>query len=378
LGLGKAIILSAPVAIVLIVWGVPGMIEDVTTWQGWIVNVWDWLTLTPTPISWALVVIGIVILLRPQRLLHTRKKDINLGNQENTVDAAISVAEIIQDGIGEQYSSEVRNTLDKLIAQGETLVDKMQMPNFQVLTPENIEESVRQWLDNVERDIWKVIPGRAGDIVAKQGNLTPDEKLRYHGWSTDSASLRVLVDRRLSCLREIRSKIQTADLEIEHKDALQHVIIEGRDHTGLTVHEGRAGHPVMYPIKLRNSRPQVVDIVGWNVTILLDGEPIDNITWRLPSRDASNGLAIYPPFDSPSPLDALRIQPDRQYRLEIPVNMSKVSTFPPQSPAWTARGTVYFKCANENGEQQFNFDTDNYRLSDNQWGWYRTNRMLKD
>lgn len=66
-------IISTPVAIILIIWGIPGMIEDLVTWQGWIVNVWNWLTQTPTLLSLALIIIGILILVRPQRFFGKRR-----------------------------------------------------------------------------------------------------------------------------------------------------------------------------------------------------------------------------------------------------------------------------------------------------------------
>lgn len=113
--------------------------------------------------------------------------------------------------IEQEYSPEVGLKLDELIAQGETLVGKMQRPDFQIFTTEKMGESVRQWLESGERDVWKLIPERARHIVAEQGDFSPDERLRYQGWSNDSASLRVWVDRRLSRLREVRSQIKVAE-----------------------------------------------------------------------------------------------------------------------------------------------------------------------
>ncbi|MFC1955548.1 hypothetical protein ACFLWZ_03305 [Chloroflexota bacterium] len=67
---GISIILSTPLAIILIIWGIPGMMEDWTTWLGWLGNTWDWLAQTPTPLSWVLVIIGIVLLVKPQKFVH--------------------------------------------------------------------------------------------------------------------------------------------------------------------------------------------------------------------------------------------------------------------------------------------------------------------
>lgn len=77
-----ALIFPAPVGIILIIWGIPGMIQDLFTWQGWIANAWNWLTETPTFLSWILVVLGLMILLKPQWLFK-RDKDANNRNPKN-------------------------------------------------------------------------------------------------------------------------------------------------------------------------------------------------------------------------------------------------------------------------------------------------------
>lgn len=361
---GKIIIFSAPVAIILIVWGFPGMIDDMVTWQGWIGNVWDWLTETPTPISWALVVIGIVILLRPQRLLHTRKKGIISGNQENTVDAAVSVAEIIQDGIGQQYSTEDIDELDILIDRGNDLCQQMQTKDF---IREPLESVVGNWMNDIGRVVWQIIPKYASYIMGDQGNLTEHEKLPYQSWNWNDATLRISVDRRLSRLREIRSQIQSPDLEIEPKDALQHIILEGRYHTSLTIHKGRPGWPVMYPIRIRNTRPIKIDIVGYDVNILWNDTSVQKVGWEAPSRDASNGLEVSPPFSSQEPLPTIPIQPDDLYQLDVPVNVGQIANRPAESTIWTAKGSITFRCGSDTKIQTFNFNTDYYQFSHEDW-----------
>ena len=108
----------------------------------------------------------------------------------------------------QEYSSEVMSKLDKLIFEGDRLVNCMQMPNFGLYTTENIGESVRKWLDDVERDIWEIIPNRASYVIETRGGLSPEDKLRYQGWNYDEASLRISVDRKLLRLREVRSQIR--------------------------------------------------------------------------------------------------------------------------------------------------------------------------
>ncbi|MCH8061439.1 MAG: hypothetical protein IH861_02935 [Chloroflexi bacterium] len=150
-------------------------------------------------------------------------------------------------------------------------------------------------------------------------------------------------------------------------DALQHIVIEEQDHRELVIHKGRPERPIMYPIKLRNTRPLIVDIVGFNVNVLWNGESKQVVQWRAPDRVASNGLAVHEPFDSTNPLDALRIQPDSTYQLDVPVNIRQISNWPIKSPSWSARGTVYFKAEGQTGEKQFNFKTDDYRFDSSDW-----------
>ena len=59
--------------------------------------------------------------------------------------------------------------------------------------------------------VWDVMPEHAKHITGDQGAMTYDEKLRYHGWGTDAAAIRISVDRRLARLREIRHRLQLPD-----------------------------------------------------------------------------------------------------------------------------------------------------------------------
>lgn len=100
----------------------------------------------------------------------------------------------------------VEHVLSKLIQEGEQLVAEMRRPDFHV---GQLGQDVRHWVDSVDRDIWDVLPNRAGYITAEQGDITDGERLLYHGWSRDAAYLRISANRRLVRLREVRSEIST-------------------------------------------------------------------------------------------------------------------------------------------------------------------------
>lgn len=281
-----------------------------------------------------------------------------------TKGGTIPLVETIRDGIGEQYSTEVIDELDILIHRGNDLCENMQTKDF---IREPLESVVGNWMNDIVRKVWQIIPKYASYIVGDQGNLTEHEKLPYQGWNWNDAALRISVDRRLLRLIEIRSQIQSADLDIENKEALQHVSIEERSHVNLAIHQGNAGWPVVYPIHIRNCRPYLIDIIGYNVTILWDGTPMQRIAWRAPSTEADNGLLVHPRFKGSDALPAITIQPDSKYQLDVPVNMKQIANWPEGSPRWTARGTFMFRCGNQTRDIQFDFNTDNYQFSDDKW-----------
>lgn len=274
----------------------------------------------------------------------------------------LAETEPVQEPNSHECSAEVKSKLDSLIAQGETLIGKMQKPDFQV---EQMGQEVHEWLDITDQDVWRLIPAHAGYIVAEQGNITHDEKLRYQGWNWGLASLRISVDRRLSRLRETRSQTKVTDLEIGHKDVLQHIVIDPRSHLELSIYKGRTGWPVTYPVRILNTAPEGLDIVGYDVTIFWDGRPVQKVIWQAPSRDASNGITISPPYDSQEPLPSIAIQDE--FRLEVPVNVGQIANRPAESPVWTAKGNITFRYGSETTTKSFDFNADSYKLSHEHW-----------
>ena len=153
----------------------------------------DWLYLITMPIG-----LGMLIFI----ILQSRK---------------VSKAVIVQPTqvvVAQQYSSQVRDTLDKLIQHGERLTHLMQRDDFH---REQLGQNVRQWLDETEHDVWEIVPEHASHLTNNQASTkepyTDQERLRYSGWNRQHATLRISVDRRLAQLREIRSRIQVISTE---------------------------------------------------------------------------------------------------------------------------------------------------------------------
>ena len=152
----------------------------------------DWLYLITMPIG-----LGMLIFI----ILQSRK---------------VSKAVIVQPtqvAVAQQYSSQVRDTLDKLIQLGESLTHLMQRDDFH---RGQLGTNVRQWLDETEHDVWEIVPEHASHLTNSQASTkepyTDQERLRYSGWNRQHAALRISVDRRLAQLREIRSRIQVLDM----------------------------------------------------------------------------------------------------------------------------------------------------------------------
>ncbi len=164
-------------------------------------------------------------------------------------------------------------------------------------------------------------------------------------------------------LRRLSNNIRNRDAQ----DVLQHIVFEPRSYVELSIYNGRPGSPVIYPVRILNTRPVSVDIFSYDITIFWDGRPVQKVIWQAPSRDASNGITICPPFDSQEPLPAITIQPDHDLWLDVPVNVGQIANRPAESPLWTAKGNIIFHCANETKTKAFDFSTDNYKLSHEHW-----------
>lgn len=65
----------------------------------------------------------------------------------------------------------------------------------------------QNWLDEVRHSIWELVPECANYVLSDDGMSIEDAKLRYAGWDANIAALRLVIDRRVSRLWEIRSQL---------------------------------------------------------------------------------------------------------------------------------------------------------------------------
>ena len=147
-------------------------------------------------------------------------------------------------------------------------------------------------------------------------------------------------------------------------DALQHLPIEGRKDAILEVHKLTIPWRICYPIFLRNMRSDIVGVIGFNATILWDGSEVHHTTWSAPEAETIDGIAL---TSDGRAVEAFDILPYSSYTLHIPWDGRQMRQFPPHSPEWTALGSLVVRCKGEDRRVKFDFNTDNYRLSESDW-----------
>ena len=165
-----------------------------------------------------------------------------------------------------------------------------------------------------------------------------------------------------------RSHRDNTDLKL---DALDHFMIEGVSRTSLTVLEGLAGKPIMYPLVLQNTRPLPIDIVGYDMTILWDDKPAVTVNWHPPSATTSSGFRVVPPYTATNQEDLIRIGGDSRIELGIPVNLRQIGTLPTLSPRWGIKGYLSLICAgipSTPKTKTFDLATDHYQIDQISWG----------
>ena len=142
------------------------------------------------------------------------------------------------------------------------------------------------------------------------------------------------------------------------------VLIEGRRHDGLEIHKVPTPWQIWYPMHFFNGGNVPVDIVGYNLNLLLDDSPMTRITWHSPDGEASNGIRLVPDMVS---WESYTIQPGQTYKLTVPVNRRDIKDLPRNNPKWGARGRVYLRYNGEELPQPYDFSTDSYELD--RWDW---------
>jgi hypothetical protein len=143
-------------------------------------------------------------------------------------------------------------------------------------------------------------------------------------------------------------------------EAIDHLLISGHEISDLLIFRGISGCPIEYPIKLLNTRPVRLEIVGFTVNILMNDKPVQVIKWDKPDNQTSNGTHIDHPF---------YIEGDRLTQLHcIRVILTQISTILPiVSPSWGIQGEIRFQGKTRIVSRGFDFNHDYYKLSQNDW-----------
>ncbi len=154
-------------------------------------------------------------------------------------------------------------------------------------------------------------------------------------------------------------------------DAVDRIIVEGRSHMGLTILASLPEQPIMYPIRVRNTRPTIVEIIGYAVTVFWDGKTEQQVNWAAPTRATSNGIGAQR-GDNNHRLVAIGVPPDSFLSLDVPVNPRNVKRFPAKSPIWGAKGTITVRSGGRTRDVGFDLTTDGYQLQQDVWFKTRT------
>lgn len=149
-------------------------------------------------------------------------------------------------------------------------------------------------------------------------------------------------------------------LQNPQDDAISHLVISGRDYSALNILRGVDGWPVQYPIRLLNTRPVPVELVGFTVNIYWNDKPVEVVSWNKPDNYASNGVSMG---------QVVILVGDQLLPFNVHVLLAKIkSPLPETSPSWGATGELRFRSDKENIEKkQFDFKHDRYSLSSQDW-----------
>jgi hypothetical protein len=154
--------------------------------------------------------------------------------------------------------------------------------------------------------------------------------------------------------------VLTSQLQNPKDDAICHLVISGRDYFTLNILRGTAGWPVEYPIRLLNTRPIPVELIGFTVNIYWNDKPVETVIWNKPDNYTSNGVSM------PQPVI---IQGDQPLLFNVLVLLAKIKApLPEASPSWGTTGELRFRGDKENIERKlFDFKNDRYSLSSQDW-----------
>ena len=100
----------------------------------------------------------------------------------------------------------IRKVFDDLIGTGE-MFGSLLKSHDRGVESDPIISIAQDWLDDVRHSIWEFAPECANYILGDDGMSIEDAKLRYAGWDANIAALRLVIDRRVSRLWEMRSQL---------------------------------------------------------------------------------------------------------------------------------------------------------------------------
>jgi hypothetical protein len=131
------------------------------------------------------------------------------------------------------------------------------------------------------------------------------------------------------------------------------------------------GYPLIYSLRLYNTRPTVIELVGYTINILLNGIPVQTVTWDKPNNQTSIGINVSHP---------IYILGDTITSVYIHALLAQMQgRIPDISPYWTAKGELSFQSDKGKEFRVFDFTNDAYRyiLSDSDWKYLRARATPK-
>jgi len=181
-----------------------------------------------------------------------------------------------------------------------------------------------------------------------------------------------LISLNVSHIKEPHSQqipsILEPQLQNPQDDAIYHLVISGRDFSSrLSILTGVEGWPVHYPLGLRNTRPIVIELVGYTVRILWNRITVQVVSWKNPDNLTSTGMSVgHPKY----------LKSDEPNTLNIPVALALMKVaLPGPSPPWGIDGELYFQGDKEVIRKPFDFKDDNYTLQDAEWDALKKNAL---
>ena len=154
-------------------------------------------------------------------------------------------------------------------------------------------------------------------------------------------------------------KVGTEQAVDDFEKALKSLKVEGYEGRHLDVITGSAGHPVLFPIRLRNPSECELNLDGYTVVVKFNLIPVQTVSWDAGSASTSNGLDVKPSFCIPSN--------DAPTNLDVPVYVGQIANPPTQSPEWSVKGELRFRANLRVIRKHFDRPNATLKLQDDVW-----------